>query len=223
MSSPQFTLYSHIGPNPWKVVFILEELGLTYKLTHVDTSKNEHKQEPYTLLNPNGRMPTLVDHHNNDFTIWESGAIMLYLIEKYDTQKKLSFEKFESEALAKQYLMFQMSGQGPYFGQAVWFEIYHPEKLPSAAERYMAEIKRIVTVLNTILEGRNWLVEDKCSYADLSFVPWMWLFDWPAMKMGNWREVPEYKNVVRWYDAMEAMECVKKAKEIRAASQKPSA
>lgn len=117
MSSPQFTLYAHIGPNPWKVVFLLEELGLTYKLAHVDTSKNEHKEAPYVLLNPNGRMPTLVDHHNNDFAIWESGAIMLYLIEKYDTQKKLSFEKFESEALAKQYLMFQMSGQGPYFGK----------------------------------------------------------------------------------------------------------
>jgi glutathione S-transferase len=116
MATPQFTLYVHNGPNPWKVVIILEELGLTYKTVPVDTTDGANRKPPYVLLNPNGRMPTLVDHSNNDFTIWESGAIILYLIEKYDTEKKLSFESFESNALAKQYLMFQMSGQGPYFG-----------------------------------------------------------------------------------------------------------
>jgi len=115
-TEPQFTLYVHGGPNPWKVVIILEELGLSYRAVHVDANAGDHKKPPYTTLNPNGRMPTLIDHGNDDFVIWESGAIILYLIEKYDTEKKLSFDKFESNAIAKQYLMFQMSGQGPYFG-----------------------------------------------------------------------------------------------------------
>lgn len=73
--------------------------------------KGEHKQAPYTKLNPNGRMPALVDHSNNDFTIWESGAIILYLIGKYDKAHKISFADFDTTALANQYLMFQMSGK----------------------------------------------------------------------------------------------------------------
>jgi len=126
-TTPQFTLYTHVGPNPWKVVIILEELGLSYCTVSVDTSSGDHKKPPYTTLNPNGRMPTLVDHANGNFVIWESGAIILYLVEKYDTEKKLSFEKFESNAIAKQYLMFQMSGQGPYFGI-----VFYPSALGSA-------------------------------------------------------------------------------------------
>jgi glutathione S-transferase len=116
MAAPQFTLYAHAGPNPWKVAMVLEELGLSYKIIIVNTEAGEHKKPPYTNLNPNGRMPTLVDHSNDEFVVWESGAIMLYLVEKYDTDHKISFASFESEAKAKQYLMFQMSGQGPYFG-----------------------------------------------------------------------------------------------------------
>lgn len=111
-----FTLYVHGGPNPWKVLIIMYELGFTSKditFVSVGSQDGECKKPPYTHLNPNGRMPTLVDHENNDFVIWESGAIILYLIEKYDTQKKISFDKFEDEAIAKQWLMFQMSGKSP--------------------------------------------------------------------------------------------------------------
>lgn len=131
----QFTLFVSGGPNPWKVVIVLEELGLTYKTVVVDVSKGiyilvptwkffffffplthrigllgENKAPEFTKLNPNGRLPALVDHSNNDFTIWESGAIMLYLVGKYDTEHKISFADFDSTAIANQYLMFQMSG-----------------------------------------------------------------------------------------------------------------
>lgn len=75
----------------------------------------EHKKKPYTDLNPNGRMPTLIDHSNNDFVIWESGAIILYLVGKYDKEHKISFEDFEQTMIANQYLMFQMSGSSPPF------------------------------------------------------------------------------------------------------------
>lgn len=128
----QFTLFVSGGPNPWKVVIILEELGLTYKTVVVDVAKvyiylclfgskifslthwtgllGENKGPEYTKFNPNGRTPALVDHFNNDFTIWESGAIMLYLVGKYDKEHKISFADFDSTAIANQYLMFQMSG-----------------------------------------------------------------------------------------------------------------
>ncbi|KAL7268318.1 hypothetical protein RUND412_009064 [Rhizina undulata] len=210
----QFTLYSHTkGPNPHKVTIILEELGLSYHSIYVDTRTGDHKKEPFTLINPNGRLPALIDHDNDDFTIWESGAIMLYLVEKYDTAKKISFERFESEALAKQYLMFQMSGQGPYYGQAVFFSRFHPEHLPSAIERYMNEIRRVLSVLENVLKDREYLVEDRVSYADLSFLPWNWMLDlFP--EFAEWRK--EFPRVGKWHDALEARESVVKAKRLRA-------
>lgn len=144
-----FTLYSHRGgPNPWKVAIVLEELGLDYHTIFVEIG-TENKQPPYTTLCPNGRLPTLVDHKNNDFAIWESGAIILYLVGKYDPERKLSFgAEGDDAARAVQWLMFQMSGelhlgggvvvwllrdladgvlgQGPYYGQAMWFSKYNP-------------------------------------------------------------------------------------------------
>lgn len=112
----QFTLYSHeLGPNPWKVAMILEELGLTYHTIFIDFS--EVKSAPYTKLCSNGRLPTIVDHHNDDFTIWESGAIILYLVERYDPDEKMSFKDRNDSARAVQWLMFQMSGRlaGTFF------------------------------------------------------------------------------------------------------------
>lgn len=106
----QFTLYSHtLGPNPWKVAMILEELGLSYHTTFVDFSLV--KSAPYTEICPNGRLPALTDHNNNGLTIWESGAIILYLVGKYDTEEKMGFKNFEDNMKAVQWLMFQMSGR----------------------------------------------------------------------------------------------------------------
>lgn len=145
----QFTLYSHsIGPNPWKVAIIFEELGLSYHSIHI--SFDVVKKAPYTDICVNGRLPALVDHHNNDFTIWESGAMIMYLVGKYDPEEKISFKNYEDNASAVQWLMFQMSGklslscrpgsagdtdlvrwvgQGPYFGQAGHFLWSHPKKV----------------------------------------------------------------------------------------------
>ncbi|KAF8542847.1 glutathione S-transferase C-terminal-like protein [Trichophaea hybrida] len=221
MTTPQFSLYVHAsGPNPWKVVIILEELKLPYKTITVSTTDDANHKPPYTLLNPNGRMPTLIDHSNNDFTIWESGAIILYLVEKYDTEKKLSFDSFESNALAKQYLMFQMSGQGPYFGQFAWFSLFHPEKVPSAIERYKNEVRRVLGVLNTILQGKKYLVEDRVSYADLAFLSWLWVMEFPALGVAGWKEEPQFEAVSRWYAMLEERESVKKTHELKDAANK---
>ncbi|OOF94862.1 hypothetical protein ASPCADRAFT_6538 [Aspergillus carbonarius ITEM 5010] len=133
MSLKPIILYGHtLGPNPWKVVMILEELNVPYKTTYVPST--EVKKEPFILINPNSRLPVIEDP-NTGITLWESGAIIEYLVETYDKDKKISFQAGTPEYFhAKQWIYFQVSGQGPYFGQAAWFRSWHPENVPSAKE-----------------------------------------------------------------------------------------
>jgi len=169
----QFTLYTHVGgPNGWKAAFVLAELGLSYEPVYLDFAKGEQKDPKHTKYNPNGRIPTLIDHKNNDFAVWESGAILVYLAEKYDPEGKLSATDAEGKITQLQWLFFQASGQGPYFGQAVWFKRYHPEPLPSVVERYQKETIRVLGVLESVLSKQEWLVGGKPTIADISFVPW---------------------------------------------------
>ncbi|KAK0113022.1 hypothetical protein ONS95_014732 [Cadophora gregata] len=159
-----------LGPNPGKVSILLTELGIPFEAVKV--AMTDIKKPEYTALNPNGRLPTLIDP-NTGLKIWESGAIIEYIIEKYDTEYKLSFPQGTEEYFhCKQSLHFQMSGQGPYYGQAWFFTHLFTEKLPSVIERYMNEIKRVHGVLEAHLATRDWLVGDKCTYADLAFIPW---------------------------------------------------
>ncbi len=165
------------GPNPPKVAILLEELGVPYEAIVVPLS--DVKKPEYTAINPNGRLPSIHDP-NTDITLWESGAIVEYLIDKYDPEHKFSFPAGSPESYhAKQYLFFQVSGQGPYYGQAAWFKSFHHEKLPSAVERYVGEINRVTGVLERVLKEKAeagakgpWLVGDKYSFADLSFISW---------------------------------------------------
>ena len=169
----------HPGPNPVKVLILLNELSLPYTIETVPFS--EVKSPPYLSVNPNGRLPTLHDP-NTGLTIWESGAIIEYLVDRYDTSRRLSFEPGTHDFyLAKQWLHFQMSGQGPYYGQMVWFKKFHAEQLPSAVERSVKEVNRVTGVLEGWLEKQAegesggdgpWLVGGKLSYVDLAFVPW---------------------------------------------------
>ncbi|KZT06537.1 glutathione S-transferase C-terminal-like protein [Laetiporus sulphureus 93-53] len=168
----QFTLFTHChGPNGWKVVFVLEELGLTYHPIYLEYW-TEIKGPEHTKYNPNGRIPTLIDHANGDLVVWESNAILTYLVEKYDPEHKISAIEENDRFHQLQWLFFQASGQGPYFGQANWFWKYHSEQVPSATERYRKETMRIFGVLESVLSKQDWLVGDKCTIADLSFIPW---------------------------------------------------
>jgi len=156
---------------------VLKELGLDYETKMLDFTSNfdtgEHKQPAYLKVNPNGRVPALVDHGSNDFTVWESCAMICYLTEKYDTEHSISFPQGSKEyAEMLQWLFFQASGQGPMWGQAGWFVMFHEEKLPSAITRYQKEVKRVLGVLESVLKDKEWLVGGKCTIADLSFVPW---------------------------------------------------
>lgn len=110
-------MFNHVGlhmPNAWKICFLVKELGLDCEMKYLDFNSNEQKQSPHIDYNPNGRIPTLVDRNNNDFAVWESNAILLYLIDQYDPENKLAFMGTTAEEKAQiiQWLFFQASGQG---------------------------------------------------------------------------------------------------------------
>jgi len=168
------------GPNPPKVAIMLGELGVPYEVNPIPFS--DIKKPEYLAINPNGRLPAIQDP-NTGITLWESGAIVEYLIERYDTDHRLSFAPGTPESYhAKQWLYFQTTGQGPYYGQAAWFKKFHQEQLPSAIERYVNEVNRVSGVLDGYLAQQKqehgdsadgpWLVGNKLSYADLSFISW---------------------------------------------------
>ncbi|EPX73463.1 glutathione S-transferase Gst2 [Schizosaccharomyces octosporus yFS286] len=170
----QFTLFAHkSGPNPWKAVAALRELNLSYDIVYLDFAKNEQKSEKHLAHNPNGRVPTLIDHQNNDYTIWESDAILAYLTDIYDKQRNISLPHDDPEYHhLLQYLFFQSSGQGVIWGQANWFNHFHPEPVASAVTRYRNETKRVLGVLESILQDKEYLVAGKYTIADLSFALW---------------------------------------------------
>ena len=212
-------LYGKGGPNPPKVAMVIAELGIPHEI--VPITFPDLKKPDYLALNPNGRMPTIYDP-NTDITVWESGAIILYLIERYDPERRMSFEPGSKEAtLANQWLFFQVSGQGPYFGQAVWFTRYHSEKLPSAIERYCKEIVRVYGVLEGHLKKEKeaaagvgdgpWLVGNKFSFADLSFLSWHVITPMAITKevfdLNTDEQFPEVK---AWFDRMLVSEATKK-------------
>jgi glutathione S-transferase len=115
-------VWSHAsGPNPWKVVIILEELGVPYETEYVDFSTIH--DEPFISINPNGRVPAIKDPNNKDIIVWESGACVDYLLDTYDKEGKLSVKESPQKYAALSWRDFQMSGQGPYYGQLAWFKM----------------------------------------------------------------------------------------------------
>ncbi|PYI10681.1 glutathione transferase [Aspergillus sclerotiicarbonarius CBS 121057] len=195
------------------VVTILEELQVPYVIQSFKF--DDVKKPPFIDINPNGRVPAIVDP-NTDLTLWESGAIIQYLEEVYDTEKKLTYNSVKEKHLLTQYLHFQMSGQGPYFGQCGWFNGLHPEKVPSAIDRYTKEVHRLLGVLNTLLEGRSWLVGDKCTFADLAFLPWNCRLDMVLLTAPGEDPLAAYRNVQAWHKRMEDRPSWQKAMDIRA-------
>jgi len=214
------TLHAHsTGPNPYKVAILLQALDIAYtvKLWDFSSSSSGVKGSNFTAINPNGRVPAITDPNNDNITLWESGAIIEYLLATYDPSNSLTYTSSPNKFLTQSWLHFQTSGQGPYFGQRAWFTFYAEEKPQSVLDRYGAEIWRVTGVIDATLKksGGEWLVGDKCSYADLSFVPWYWLC--PAI-MGegfNKEWESKYPTSWAWYQRMQARSAVKKAREDR--------
>ncbi|KAH6681745.1 glutathione S-transferase [Halenospora varia] len=196
---------SLLGPNPAKVGMVLRSLGLPFEIKEVGFG--DVKKEPYVSVNPNGRLPSLYDP-NSDITIWESGAIIEYVIETYDKDQKISFPHASKEDWeCKQWLYLQVSGQGPYYGQAWWFQFHHPTPNPSALERYQNEVKRVSGVLNKHLTSKKFLVGDKLTYADISFVTWQKSAEKMLNKDG-YEIGKEFENVGGWMERLRANEGV---------------
>jgi len=192
--------------SPRKVRIILEELALPYTTTEVEGAAL--KSPPFTDINPNGRVPAIEDP-NTGVTLWESGAIVQYLIETYDKDQTLTYTSVPEKYQLNQWLAFQISGQGPYYGQAAWFKMFHAEKLPSAIERYVKEVERVIGVLDSWLQKNGGvLVGDKLTYADLAFVPWAANVAW--LDTDKSIDLAKYPAYTAWLDGMMARESIKK-------------
>ncbi len=207
MSRPDIHLYTASTMNGWKPTIFLEEAGVDYELTFIDFAKKEQKSDWYLKLNPNGRIPTIVDRGNDDFVVFESGAILWYLAEKYGAF--LSEDpKLRSETL--QWLMFQMAGIGPMLGQAMYFQrIAAPngQEEPFSIKRYVDESRRLLEVLNTRLEGRNYLVGDAFSIADVATYPWARAYPWARVSVDG------LDHLKAWFDRIDARPAVQRALE----------
>jgi GST-like protein len=179
------TLYTAPTPNGWKVSIALEEMGLPYEVRVIDFAMNEQKADWYVKLNPNGRIPTLVD---DGFALFESGAILIYLAEK--TGRFLPRDA-QTRSRVMQWLMFQMSAIGPMMGQANVFLRYFPEKIQPAIDRYQREVTRLFGVLDRQLATHEYVVGDY-SIADMALWPWVSGYEWSGVS------VAEFSNLQRW-------------------------
>ncbi|MEM8758708.1 MAG: glutathione binding-like protein [Pseudomonadota bacterium] len=205
MPRPDIHLYTAATMNGYKPVIFLEEAGVAYDLTFVDFAKREQKAPDYVALNPNGRIPTIVDRSNDDFAVFESGAILWYLAEKYGGFLP-SEPKARSEVL--QWLMFQMGGVGPMMGQAMYFQrIAAPNghEEPFAIKRYVDETRRLLEVLDARLKGREWLAGDAYSIADMATYPWARAYPWAKVCIDG------LDNLQAWFDRIDARPTVQKA------------
>jgi glutathione S-transferase/GST-like protein len=174
-------LYTAATPNGHKVSIALEELELPYEVHALDLAAGRQKEPWFLAINPNGRIPAIVDRSNDDFAVFESGAILLYLAEK--TGRLLPADmKGRSETV--QWLMFQMGGLGPMMGQANVFARYFAEKIPAAIDRYLRESRRLLEVLDRRLASREWLAGDY-SIADIANFAWARIHEWPGVDVSG--------------------------------------
>jgi glutathione S-transferase len=193
-------LYTAATPNGWKVSIMLEECDLPYTVHAIDLAKNEQRTPEFLAMNPNGRIPVIVDRDNDDFTIFESGAILLYLAER--TGRFMS-RNDKDRIRQVQWMMFQIGGLGPMMGQANVFFRYLEEKIPLAISRYQAESHRLLAVLDAHLRDHEYLVEDY-SIADICNWPWARAYLWPGLNIDG------LDNLQRWLTAIEARPAVQK-------------
>ncbi|KAL9937223.1 hypothetical protein V8E36_003632 [Tilletia maclaganii] len=220
MSSPQFTLYAHKGPgpNPPKVALFLEFLNLSYEVIPLVFGDGENgvKNPKFLALNPNGRVPALVDHGNNDYTVWESGACLIYLAEKYDPSGQFYGKTPEEKGHVSQWLTHQLSGLGPAQGQVNWFIHYFEnasgvKPQPEVLQRYQDETDRLYKVLDAQLARQaqagftNSIVLDRLTIADFAFYGWVHI-----IAMAKF-DIAKYPHVQKWAQALDADERTKKA------------
>ena len=192
-------LYTWTTPNGRKVSILLEELGIDYNVHSINIGKDEQHSPAFLKISPNNKIPAIVDH-DTGVSLMESGAIMVYLAEKYG---RFLPEGQAARAEVMQWLMWQMGGFGPTAGQAHHFLHFNPGKAAYAEERFGAEVKRLYGVLDKQLEGRDHICGEY-SIADMACWPWVSRYEWQQI------DLADYPNVRAWYQRLRARDAVQK-------------
>lgn len=200
--SSNITLYTWPTPNGVKASITLEELSLPYKTEGINISTNVQKEDWFLKINPNGRIPAILDGNQR---VFESGAIMLYLTDKYDKERKISYAPGSSEYVEElSWLMFQMGGVGPMQGQANHFRLFAGARSDYGINRYISETKRLYEVLESRLKESPYLAGSKYTIADIANYSWVRsapvaleidLAEWPTLK--KWKEEIEKRDAVQ--------------------------
>jgi len=187
-------------PNGWKAAIMLEELGVPYKVRAISLTNLDQKQDWYVALNPNGRIPTLVDHDEGDFAVFESGAILVYLAEKFG---RFIPSDAKGRSRVIQWVMWQMSGLGPMMGQATVFNRYFEDRLPKVIDRYVRESRRLFGVMDARLAEHEFLAGDY-SIADIACFPWVRGHEWAQIPIDG------FDHLKRWFDTIAARPAVQR-------------
>jgi GST-like protein len=199
--------YTWPTPNGRKVAIMLEETSLPYQVVKVDVTSGDQFKPEYLAINPNGKIPTIVDHEGpggGDLSVFESGAILVYLAEKAGM---LLPGETEARIVAVEWLMFQMSGLGPMLGQAHYFRRFAEERVPYAIERYEKEARRLYRVLDQRLGEAEYLA-GAYSIADIASYPWIARYEWQGVALAD------YANVARWFAAISARPAVQRGMKV---------
>jgi GSH-dependent disulfide-bond oxidoreductase len=198
-------LYTWTTPNGRKISIMLEELGAEYTVHPVNISKGEQRREDFLKISPNGKIPAIVDREAG-LALMESGAILIYLAEKFG---RFLPDSGEPRIRVIEWLMWQMGGPGPMLGQAHHFLRHNPGTSDYADKRYHEEAKRLYGVLDRRLEGREFIC-DQYSIADIATWPWISRFEWQQV------DLDAYPNVTRWYLAIAARPAVQRGYDVPA-------
>ena len=201
-------LYYWPTPNGKKITIFLEEVGLPYNLMPVDITAGEQFDEEFLRISPNNKMPAIVDSegpNGEPISVFESGAILLYLAEKTGRFMPSS-PRQRYEAL--QWLMFQVSSVGPMLGQAHHFRGYAPEEIPYAVDRYTNEAARLYGVMDSRLSEVEYFIDDDYSIVDMAIYPWV------ASHKRQGQRIEDFPNLRRWYEAMGKRPAVRRAMEV---------
>ena len=188
-------------PNGYKVAIMLEECGLPYTAHIMNLSALEQKQPAFTAINPNGRIPAIIDHDEGDFPVFESGAILIYLAEKVG--RLIPTDRLGRSRIT-QWVVWQMAGLGPMMGQLNVFRHYFPERLPVVVDRYSRESYRLFGVLEGQLASHAYVAGDEYSIADIACWPWVLAHGWSELSLAD------YPALKRWFELVGERPAVKR-------------
>lgn len=197
-------LYTAPTPNGHKVSILLEELEVPYRVIAIDLSRGEQRRPDYVRLNPNARIPTIVDRDAGDFAVFESGAILVYLAEKHG---RFLPSDIRGRSTVLQWLMFQVGGIGPMQGQANVFFRYFPEQIQPAIDRYQKETARLYSVLDARLRDHEYLAGDY-SIADIATYPWIRIHSWAGV------DVHAFPHLRSWMERLRHRPAVQRGLEV---------